>query len=293
MPETVHLACLHSHTNFCDGKTDVETMCRAAFDKGLSALGFSSHAPVERKTGFPPTGWTMDEGRLEEYLEAVRAAKKRWEGRLTIFLGLEVDFIPGLMGPADSDYRGMDLDYIIGSVHFVLPPKGAPFTVDAPGEELERGIREGYGGDAAAVTAAYYDSLEALIKSGGFDILGHPDLVKKSNQNSRLFEEGSEFYRTRCKAAAALAGKHKVTIEVNTGGMNRGYADSPYPSFPLLKLFRENNVPAAINADAHRPEDLDGNYPAACKAMLAAGFAETVLFQGRKNNVPVWRPVKL
>jgi histidinol phosphatase-like PHP family hydrolase len=47
-----------------------------------------------------------------------------------------------------------------------------------------------------------------------------------------------------------------------------------------------------INADAHRPEDLDGHYAEARKTMLSAGYTETVLFEGRKNGRSVWRSEK-
>jgi histidinol phosphatase-like PHP family hydrolase len=48
-----------------------------------------------------------------------------------------------------------------------------------------------------------------------------------------------------------------------------------------------------INADAHRAEDLDGHYAEARQAMLAAGYTETALFQGRENGRPVWKSERL
>jgi histidinol-phosphatase (PHP family) len=286
------LSCLHTHTLFCDGQGDVESFCRAANAKGFRSLGFSAHAPILKKTGIP-TGWNLREEKLEPYLDAVRAAKSRWEGKLELYLGLEVDFIPGLMGPADRDYRDLGLDYVIGSVHFLTPPRGAPFTVDGPPEELERGIREGYGGDARAAVNAYWDSAEAMLRAGGLDLMGHPDLIKKNNPQNRFFSEAEPFYLRRISAAAALAGQTGVTVEINTGGMNRGKTSGPYPSLPLLKLFRQNQVPMVINADAHRPEDLDGHYAKAGEALLAAGYRESVFFEGRKDGRPQWRPEAL
>jgi histidinol-phosphatase (PHP family) len=281
-------SCLHTHTNFCDGKGEVESFCQKAWEKGLYALGFSSHAPLVKKTGFAQTSWNMKEELLDEYIETVNAAKRRWAGRLTVYLGLEVDFIPGLMGPSDKDYGEMGLDYIIGSVHYVLPPVGAPFTVDAPLEEMEQGIQTGYGGDPLALVEAYWDSLQAMIHAGGFDILGHPDLIKRNNSQNRFFSEDRDSYRNRCAAIAALAGEKSATIEINTGGMNRGRIDSPYPSLYFLQCFKKNNVPAIINADAHNPDDLDGHYKEAREVLLAAGYDKMMLFEGRKNGQPLW-----
>ena len=176
------LACIHTHTIFCDGSDDIETCCRVAYRKGLSSLGFSAHAPVTKKTGFR-TEWHLAEERFPEYIEAVIAAKKRWEGKLPVYLGLEVDFIPGIMGPADKDYREIDLDFIIAGAHYVLPPKGEPFTVDDSAEAVERGIKQGFGGDPAGMVEAFFNSEEAMIRAGGFDLMAHPDIVKKNNSD--------------------------------------------------------------------------------------------------------------
>ncbi|MCL2479880.1 MAG: histidinol-phosphatase [Treponema sp.] len=293
MPQKTGYSCLHTHTRFCDGKGEPEDYCKTAWEKGFSSLGFSAHAPITKKTGFPDPCWKDKEQRLDEYIEAVTVARKNWNGRLKVFLGLEVDYISGLMGPADEDYRKLGLDYIIGSVHFLLPPRGAPFCVDHRTEKFEAGLNEGYGGDISALTDAYYTSVESMLRLGGLDILGHPDLVKKNNANNRFFNEDAEFYLKKCKSTAELAGKCGIVIDVNTGGMNRGYLDSPYPSASLLKLFRENRVPAAINADAHTPEHLGGHYEEARRAMLAAGYTEMVLFNGRQNNRPVWEKIDI
>ena len=291
-------ACIHTHTLFCDGHDDVETCCRSAHDKGLESLGFSSHAPIIAKTGMPSNWNIPDDRRLHEYFDDVRAARKRWQGKLPVYLGLEVDYIPGLMGPADRDYREMDLDYIIGAVHFVMPPKGAPFTVDDSPENVQRGISEGFGGDAMGMLESYWSSVEAMIRAGGFDVLAHPDVVKKNNsfhdgRSGRFFSEDDDFYRKKTAAAASLLARTGIAAEINTGGINRGKIRDCYPSHHFLKLFRENNTPMVINADAHTAGDLDGHYDEARRALLAAGYAETVLFNGRKNGRAVWKPVKL
>jgi len=288
----VNLACIHTHTVFCDGKDDIETFCRTAYEKGLVSLGFSAHAPIFAKTGIR-TGWHLADERLGEYLDSVRSAKKRWEGRLPVYLGLEVDFIPGITGPADKDYREMGLDYIIASVHYVLPPKGEPFTVDGPLEEVEQGIREGFGGDPTGMVESYLDSEEAMIRSGGFDVLGHPDLVKLHNTSNKFFNPDSNFYIKRIAALAALLAETGVPSELNTGGLNRDKISECYPSLDFLKHFRKQNVPIVINADAHRAEELDGHYEEARKTMLEAGYTETVLFSGRVNGKAVWRSEKL
>jgi histidinol-phosphatase (PHP family) len=279
---------IHTHTVFCDGADEVETMCRAAFDKGLCSIGFSAHAPITGKTGIR-TDWHLPDGDLEKYLDEVRAAKRRWEGRLPVYLGLEVDYIQGLTGPLDRDIREMGTDYLVASVHFVVPPRGEPFTVDGPPEEVERGIREGFSGDGEALAECYRETVAAMIRAGGFDILGHADLVKKNNFRPGFFDPAGESSVRGQGEIARLAGEAGIVVEVNTGGINRGRINETYPSPAFLRQFGERGVPAVITADAHRAEDLDGNYGEARRTLLAAGYTEHLLFEGRRAGKAIWR----
>jgi histidinol-phosphatase (PHP family) len=93
--------------------------------------------------------------------------------------------------------------------------------------------------------------------------------------------------------ATAKAARGGITVEVNTGGLNRKKVDDTYPSVSFLRLFRENQAPAIITADAHQAEDLDGHYGEARKALLAAGYTETVLFEGRRGGKAVWKTEEL
>jgi histidinol-phosphatase (PHP family) len=280
----VRLSSIHTHTLFCDGKDDVETMCRVAFEKGLAAVGFSAHAPVFRKTGFK-TNWHMDDEQLDKYIAEVLAARRRWQGKLAVYLGLELDYIKGLQSAVDSDIRALNLDYIIGAVHYVVPQNGAkPFTVDDPPDEFEKGLREGFGGDMEALSRSYWDAMTEMINLGGFDILAHADLAR-INIRENDFRRHAEIAN-----AAARAG---LTVEVNTGGLNRGRLPDTCPSLSFLRVFREHGVPAIITADAHCTADLDGHYDTALQTLLEAGYTEHVLFEGKENAKALWRREKL
>jgi histidinol-phosphatase (PHP family) len=190
------------------------------------------------------------------------------------------------MGPADKDYRELGLDYCIGSTHYLLPPHGAPFTVDGPPEEFERGLREGFSGDIDALVNAYWDAEESLISAGGFDILGHIDLIKKNNTDERWFSTDSEWYHARLVRVANAIAAGNAVVEVNTGGLNRQKTRETYPSPPLLKLLRARNAPVIITADAHCAAHVAGHYETARDVLREAGYGETVLFW-REDKTPV------
>jgi histidinol-phosphatase (PHP family) len=190
------------------------------------------------------------------------------------------------MGPADKDYRELGLDYCIGSTHYLLPPHGAPFTVDGPPDEFEQGLREGFSDDIDALVNAYWDTEESLIRAGGYDILGHIDLIKKNNMDERWFSPESEMYRARLTRVADCIAAGNAVVEVNTGGLNRKKTRETYPSLPLLKLLRARNAPVIITADAHCACHVDGHYETARAVLRKAGYDETVLFWG-EDKTPV------
>ena len=287
-------ASIHTHTKFCDGRDDVETMCRAAFEKGLDAIGFSSHASTG-KSGLQ-TSWNIKHECVSEYIDEVLAARNRWEGKIKVFLGFEVDYISGLRSARDEDMtsfvRDGTVDYLIGSVHYIVPPGGSPWdglsAADGSMEEIQKIVQAAFGGSGEALMNAYWDAVLEMVNTGGFDIVGHLDLVKKSNGKAGWFNEQSREYLQRAEDAAIAIARSGLVAEVNTGGMNRGYLSETFPSLSILRFLCRYKVPVMISADAHRCEHLDGHYEDARRFLREAGFSSHVVFSGRSGGKPNW-----
>ena len=296
-------SCLHTHTDFCDGGGSVDEFCRVAAEKGFVSLGLSAHAPLPPSSAVK-SDWHLPAENLDAYIDAVRAAKEAWKGVLEVYLGLEVDYIRGFCGPADLYYQTLGVDYIIGSVHCVLPPgeqvgwaaeraKEKLLCVDGSREEFEYLLQQGFGGDAQRLVTAYYDDLIAMCRSGGFDILGHADLIVKNNAGGRFFSTDEPYY-TRCidRLAGALC-ESGIVVEVNTGGLIRKRTEAVYPAPAVLRALRRKGIPVTINADAHLPEHLGGHYEDARRALQEAGYTSFNLFSGGPDRITRWRPSPL
>ncbi|GHT94969.1 histidinol-phosphatase [Spirochaetia bacterium] len=289
----MHRSSIHVHTTFCDGHDDIETFCRRAHEQRFGSIGFSAHAPIYQKAGIV-SDWHLKDERLSEYIDAVHDARRRWEGKLRVFCGLEADYIEGRMGP--GDFRDLDLDYIIGSVHYLLPPKGGePFAVDGPVEQFDRAVGEQFDGDGRALLALYWDTLEGMIRAGGFDLLGHVDLIKKNNgphvpqgHQGRWFSTEAPDYLNRFEKTAALIAASGIPAEVNTGGLNRGRTNEVYPSLSLLRILNTYQVPMTINDDAHEVLHLGGHYDTARDSLRAAGYTTILNFEGKSAGKAVW-----
>jgi len=264
-------------------------MARAAKAAGYDALGFSSHAPLPFSTG-----WNMPAERLGAYVAEIRGLATRWADErpsLDILLGLEIDWIEGRRAPGDALFDECGLDYRIGSVHFVTLPGAGLGTVDCPAAEFEDYF-ERSGRDGRSIWREYYRSLAAMIEAGGFDILGHFDVVRKNNADGRYFDEHEPAYLSAALEAASLLSGKDIVVEINVGGMNRGILDSPYPSLPILRELRQAGVPITFSADAHAPGHFGMNLGAARELARAAGYASVaVLERGSRRGAARWKEI--
>ncbi|WP_193596296.1 PHP domain-containing protein [Microbacterium sp. YJN-G] len=109
---------LHSHTDWSDGTTPIETMVEAARALGHEYLAVTDHSPRLRVArGLSPE-------RLREQIPLVRA---RSGNGLTVLAGIEVDILED--GALDQEPALLDeLDIVVASVHSKLRMDAAPMT---------------------------------------------------------------------------------------------------------------------------------------------------------------------
>jgi histidinol-phosphatase (PHP family) len=280
------LSSFHTHTYFCDGTDTAEILCEKAVEKGFRALGFSSHAPLPPACGLA-SDWNMKAQDLNRYIDEVRKARKKWADKLEVFLGLEVDYIKGVMGPSDSIYKTLGFDYLLGSVHYILPERGAPFTVDGPAPEFEKGIQEGYGGDGGALMEAYWDAVKEMSAAGGLEIVGHLDLLKKNNQDERWFSLCDARYKKKLAQVLDLIADNGQIVEVNTGGLSRKRTKEMYPAPWILNDMKKRGIPVLISPDAHSHIHLDGYYDEAKRLLKESGYS-AVKRLSRQDSALQW-----
>ncbi len=258
----------HTHTRHCDGKGEARDFAEAAIRKGMPRLGFSGHNVVPFSAS-----WTMPAANLDSYLADVRNAKQIYEGRLEVYLGMEVDYIPGVVSPADARIRELGLDYLIGSVHFVASADDAwDWTVDGSPEELAHGLASCFDGSPRRMVEAYYERLGAMARGARPDIVGHFDIVKKHNRHGGLFAEDAAWYRDAVLAALEAVAASGSVLEVNTGGVVRNTSGAVYPSPWILREALRLGVAVMVTADAHRPEHIDGHFAETVALLREIGF---------------------
>ncbi len=280
MEDLIPLTNYHTHNELCDGRGDASEYVAAAQQKGFKALGFTSHAPLPFANE-----WTLKEENLLPYIKKIRSLSEP-EG-LEIYLGLEIDFIPGKMGPAEERWKTLGLDYTIGSVHSLRPGE-TDLSIDGPDNEFLALLNGEFNGDGTAMAVAYFEYLEEMIKAGGFTILGHMDLVKKKNLRFSFLDEKHPLYRGAALKVLDRLACTGIILEINTGGMYRKATNEVYPSPEILKEAFSRDIPLMINSDAHTPEALDFHIPESRQLAREAGYRKIMMLLDRK-----WQSVTL
>ncbi len=254
---------LHTHNTFCDGKNTVREMIDEAVRLGFPSIGISSHA----YTGYPFDECGIKKEKVEEYFNTVLSLKEEYRGRISVFLGLELE------SRTEGEKRpGIEqrLDYTIGSVH-LFRKDGRFISVDNTPEEWEEALSL-YNGDTLALIESYLEELASFAEESPFDIVGHYDLYTKFNEKRHLFDEEDKAYRALAlKYIDRIAETGKI-CEINTGAMSRGWRSVPYPAFFLLEEMRKKNVRIIINSDAHSASALAFGYDTAHRLALDAGY---------------------
>ena len=242
----------HTHSIWCDGSATPREMIEAALAKGFDVLGFSSHSMLPQDD----VGWVLTPEKAPRYAADIRALAEEYAPRVRILCGVEADYVPGGAEPSHAAHAAISPDYIIGSVHFVRAADGAVVPVDHAPEILADGIRGHFRGDAVAFVRAYFAAVRDSLRFD-YDVVGHPDLVRKFNARHPYFDESAAWYREEVERTAdAIAASGKF-VEVNTGAISRGWLDDAYPSPEFRALLRERGVKFILSSDAHAADALD------------------------------------
>ncbi|HPW99456.1 MAG TPA: histidinol-phosphatase HisJ [Sedimentibacter sp.] len=268
----MHLTNLHTHSLYCDGSCSPEEMVLSAINNNFDSLGISSHGPVNKETD-----WNIKQDKVEEYIEEVKRLKEKYKDKIEIFLGMELDYIPGA-GFTDLCLSLMKrLDYYIGSVHYLGTLKnGYMWTVDYTIEELLTGIDESFEGNIRKAVEKYYETVSEMAEKYQPPIIGHLDLFNKNNKDNILFDERDKWYVEAVKKCLNVIKNTSSVIEINTGGIARNYSNEQYPSTLILKMIKGKNIPIMVNSDAHTADGLACKFTDMYKLTNDIGFEHLV-----------------
>lgn len=252
----------HIHTERSGhGGGSVAQMVGAAVFRGLTGVIVTEHLPLPEGID-PDHHISMPLADLEDYAAEVRAMGERVNG-LEVVVGVEADWLPDREPEAAAiRQRAIDagVQVVLGSVHFL-----DGWAFDDPHH-----LEEWDGRDIDAVYERYFTVWCDAVRSGQFDVMAHPDLVKKFGH--RPSTDPRDLYAE----AARVAAQAEVIIEVSTAGLRKPVGEL-YPGEDLLAAFNRAGVPATVGSDAHDATEVGDRIADAYHALAAAGYS-TVAF---------------
>lgn len=174
----------HSHTEFCDGRAQMEAFARRAVADGFTHYGFTPHCPLPIESPC-----NMRQADVPRYFDEVERIRRDHGDRCRFYAGMEIDYLEGVWGPANPYFATLSLDYALGSVHFIRAQRGEWVDIDGRFEAFRRKMEEHFHNDIRYVVETFYATSHRMLDEGHFDILGHYD---KIGLNASLYRPGIE-----------------------------------------------------------------------------------------------------
>ena len=238
----------------------------AARERGIAELGVSEH--VYRFTQVldvwaHPFWQAHAKDDIDEYCAFVRQDTD-------LRLGIEADFVPGGEDRMANLLHARDFDYVVGSVHFLRD--GAVDMDDYSVWSSGRSVEE--------IWKRYFEAIGQAARSGLFDILAHPDLVKYWGKGRPAPDGDLRYYYEPAIEAIAETG---IAVELSTAGLRKPVGEM-YPAPAFLEMCVDAGAPIALSSDAHRPEDIGAGYEQALELLEQVGVSELSVFEGRERR---------
>lgn len=258
----------HMHTKFCDGLDEPEQYANEAIIQKIKVLGYSAHAPVPF-----PCVCTLSYENYPIYLETINLLKTKFDGKLEICCGLEIDYIPGMWPQMKKMLEPHRLDYFIGSIHFVDAfTDGTPWSIDGTNKEFHKGWTEIFQQDSHNLIRKYFEYTRQMIREMKPPIIGHLDKIKMQYQPDCFIPETDTVYREELMNTLEEIRPTNCVVEINTRGVYKRNEAEFYPSAWVIAEMAKWKIPAMINSDAHHPHEITLLYHTAIEKLRLAGY---------------------
>lgn len=244
---------LHSHTEFCDGRAQMEAFAREASARHFTHYGFSPHSPVPIVSPC-----NMHRENVPRFFAEIDRIRRVHGSESVQFLAsMEIDYLGGDWGPSHDYFQSLPLDYRIGSVHFIPSQQGDLIDIDGHFDSFSRKMTQHFHHDIRYVVETFYSRSIEMVDAGGFDIIGHLD---KIGHNASHYSPGIENESWYCALADDLVDhiiESGITVELNTKAFREHGRFFPSPR--LLQRLVNASVSIVVNSDAHVPALIDAS----------------------------------
>lgn len=259
----------HMHTPLCKhANGEPREYVESAARKGIDLITFTCHIPMAKPEYNDKVRMSLDELPLYTAMIEEAAVIGRRLG-VEVLCGIEAEFYPD-----DEDMRQMEetirsypFDFVLGSIHHHVP--------------IHRQRSEALGFNDAQLIEDFFANVEAAARSGRYDSISHPDVIK-SHGGVQWFNPAD--FEGPIRRALKAARETQTCFEVNTSGFHSAPAHRLYPDPLILKWALEEEVQLTLGSDAHGPNRVGAGFEAVIPMLHHIGYKEICFFRKRVCN---------
>jgi histidinol-phosphatase (PHP family) len=246
----------HMHTAFShDSNVLLELYAAQAAELGIREIAITDHVDFMPGSG----GYRYFDFNVRR--KVIGDAAERWAGKVAIRHGVEITYESRYEEEIGEYLRTHPFDYSIGSVHAV---SDSPYAR----ARIETFVA---GKTVAEAVAPYFAEVEAAIRSGMFDTVGHLDQCKRW---LRPWFPPAVFATIPASYEPLLAAlvDGGTALEVNSSGLRHPEHET-YPAAWVVARFHElGGRRVTVGSDAHLPQSFAFGLEEAAEIVAAAGF---------------------
>lgn len=251
---------IHSNNSF-DSKESIDSVCKAAIDKGINEICFTEHFAV--KEGIKSCGFIN----FKKYIDEIEECKEKYKEKLIIKVGIEICEPHENENELGDAIGNIPFDFILGSVHNFDYDIGLMQYMSCNSKE------ESY--------RRYFKEVNKVCTSPHIDVVAHLDLMKRYAFNTHGKYDFNE-YKDLIEEVLINIIKNNKGIEVNTSTL-RSNVNETMPSFDILKLYHDlGGKIITVGSDAHKCEDVGAGIRESIEVLKNIGFEEIYTFKNRQ-----------
>ena len=217
-----------------------ELFVKTALDKNIKEICITDHMPLS----VSKTSDRIPDGMVGKYCSLVRELAKKYEDKICIRCGIEVDFHPSAVSEIESVLDKGDFDFILASSHMHV------FITDYSAYTFN---------DFAS--ASVENSIKAA-EMGIFHGISHPDMYRWVFENPQRFplkNYGYDIFKHKALFDELLdkVAKNNMYFEINPHlAVKKQDITFVYPETPIVQWAIQKGVRFSYGSDAHNPDSV-------------------------------------
>lgn len=241
----------HNHTYRC-GHADLsmqdEDYIKEYLKLGFKKMAFTDHAPQKNKID-KRIDMRMDYNQKDEYLKSIKKLKEKYEDKIKIEVGYEIEYLPG--EEENIQELKQETDKLILGQHFIYDDNKNLKIFGENDFEDEELIR-------------YGKYIEKAMELGIPDIIAHPDIYmyrrkefgKVEQEVAEMIGKTAEKYQipleiNLCRIFRKLFAPHRIVINIPEKEKQEKLKEITYPCRGFWKTVSKYNIKVLYGIDAH------------------------------------------